>query len=248
MSQALDSEQQELVAPLLLQTEADADSNGMPVSFHSGRGGYRDSSMMDPNGLVSRLLSIPCAADKLPSPFSAIVSNGKLAVAAVLGGYLVLLGFTLPVYLLSMVVTEWGVYVIFVGTIFLIGRGIIRMIAFPGASRKVTADIEGEFAKYTIRMIESAASCIVDVANALCVEEIHSGSYQQLPSLWQRVQSFRNRVLGVLLEVLVYMQNNSTNSLELSAGATESIGINFSQFGNNPIAGDIGSFASLPVG
>ena len=121
------------------------------------------------------------------------------------------------------------------------------MIAFPGASRKVTSDIEGEFAKYTIRMIESASTSIIDLASVLSVEDVHSGSSQQLPALWKRVQSFRDRVLGVLLEVLLYMQNNSTNSLALSAEPTTTNGIDLSKFGNNPLAGDVGCFTALPV-
>ena len=73
-------------------------------------------------------------ADALPGPLQMVVNSGKMSVAVFLGGYLLLIALWFPFWLFSFVVTEWGIYLMAIGTIFLLGRGIIRMIAFPGSS------------------------------------------------------------------------------------------------------------------
>jgi hypothetical protein len=174
---------------------------------------------------------------------------------------IMLTGLILPFWALStLFLGEMGVYALLCGLIFLIGRGIIRMIAFPGASRKVAGDIENEFAKYSIRMIDISCTCLHEVATALlsAVEDNgvvkNPGALNQLPQLWSRAQNYRNRILAVFLDVLTYMQEDG-NSLVLTTEASDGtnhtppgpFGPNFSRFGNNRLTGDIGSFGSLPV-
>lgn len=71
-------------------------------------------------------LNIPVAADKLPFPLSIVGVNGKLALVGLLAAYLILLILWLPFWLLSFVITESGIYALFVGTVFFVGRIIIR--------------------------------------------------------------------------------------------------------------------------
>jgi len=79
-------------------------------------------------------LGVRTMADALPGPLQLVVNSGKMSVAFFLGGYLLLIALWLPFWLLSFLVSEWGVYGMFVCVVFLVGRGIIRMIAFPGSS------------------------------------------------------------------------------------------------------------------
>ena len=79
-------------------------------------------------------LGIRTLADVLPAPLQMVVNSGKMSAIVFVGAYLFLIALWLPFWLLSFVVTEWGVYALVIGAVFLIGRGIIRMIAFPGSS------------------------------------------------------------------------------------------------------------------
>jgi hypothetical protein len=72
------------------------------------------------------LLRIKTAADRLPFVFLFIVTHGKMAVPAFLIGYIFLCCLWLPVWGLSLVVSEYGVYVLAVGTVYFLGRVIIR--------------------------------------------------------------------------------------------------------------------------
>jgi hypothetical protein len=221
-------------------------------------------SVGEHNRFVHRLLSISTLSDRLPHVFSAIVTNGKITAAAVVALYLLLMGLWLPFWLLSFALTEWGVYGAAVAFAFLVGRAIIRLIAFPGASRKVTTDIEAEFAKYSVRMIVTATSSLVDLATVLDPpgEEQHNldnRTLYQLPGVWNRVKSFRDRVLGVYFDVLSYMhQDESMSSLSLSISSSHEHSdgdqkrnnphcTGLTRYGNNHFSGDIGSCSTLTV-
>ena len=84
---------------------------------------------------------------------------GKWSSPPFLGVYVTFVALWLPFWLLSFVITEWGIYLLAVFTVFFIGRSIILLIAFPGASQKVTATIETEFAKYSVRIIMFFMRC-----------------------------------------------------------------------------------------
>jgi hypothetical protein len=65
-------------------------------------------------------------------------------------------------------------------------------------------------------------------------------------------QNYRNRILGVFLDVLTYMPEDSNalvlaETLEVNPPPPGPFGPNFSRFGNNRLTGDIGCFGSLPV-
>ena len=57
-----------------------------------------------------------------------MVTSGKLSFLALPLVCLVLVALWFPFWLLAFLVTEWGVYVLFVGTIFFIGRVILRYV------------------------------------------------------------------------------------------------------------------------
>lgn len=83
-------------------------------------------------------LGVRTMADALPGPLQMVVNSGKMSAAVFLGGYVVLIALWLPFWIFSFIVTEWGIYLMAAGTIVLVGRGIIRMIAFPGSSNVST--------------------------------------------------------------------------------------------------------------
>lgn len=202
------------------------------------------------NGITARILGIPCLADKLPAPVKMITSNGKLAAMGTLAFSTVLCGITFPFWALSKLISEIGVYCLLLGLIFIIGRGIIRMIAFPGASRKVAGDIEGEFAKYSIRMIEISCTGLYDLSSILCVEDVNQSTLSQLPQLWHRTQNHRDRILGVFLDVLSCLQQDDSLILTESAVEPQSagpFGPDYTRFGNNRLTGDLGNLSTLSV-
>lgn len=224
---------------------------------------------------LGRCVGIPCAADQLPVWLFAIVTHGKFTALIVLGVYLVfLIAFWLPFWLLSFVMGEWGIYMLWMATVVLVGRSIIRMIAFPGASQKVIADMEREFARYSIRMISSSCTSFMDVAGAM-VSMCHAGSaggggpspggfllggaglggprrtapasvLYDVPVQWRRAKTYRDRVIGVYLEVLQYIYQEEPSTVSTAAAAAPlSTDPDLTRFGNNRMSGDIGNLSGL---
>jgi hypothetical protein len=255
-----DQQQQQLTAPLLLEQYCDSDEY-YPPNTTMAVNGHQPFFAAEQGGLLYRLVSMRCVSDTLPSMFYTILTNGKFAGMAFIGFFLIMLVLWLPFWLLSFVVTEWGVYATAVGSIYMIGRSIIRLIAFPGASRKVVTDIEGEFAKYSVRMVEAACNSLIDLAAVFeprdqsGEQHLDSRTLHQVPGLWRRVKSFRDRVLGVYLEVLRYIyQQDSVLQLSLSdqtdsahASNPSIYGPGLTRYGNNRLSGDVGNFATLTV-
>jgi hypothetical protein len=213
-------------------------------------------------GVLHRILFLRCAADVLPTMFYTIATNGKVALVALLGVYSLLLSLFVPFWLLSFVVTEWGVYALAVGIIFLIGRAIVRVIAFPGASHKVVTEIEREFAKYSVRMIAASCQSLCELAalfeprEQVGAQNLDKRTLHQLPGAWRRVASQRDRILGMYVDVLRYVyQQDSVLQLSLSISSENSQGIaattarnhGLTGYGNNRLTGDIGGFSTLPV-
>lgn len=256
-------QQQQLAAPLLLEQYSDDEyPNNSSMTVNSPTRFAAAAAERQHGGLIYRLVSIRCVSDTVPSMLYTVLTNGKIAVAALFGVYLIMFSLWLPFWLLSFVVTEWGVYAAAVGSIFMIGRNIIRLIAFPGASRNVVSAIEGEFAKYSVRMIAAACNSLIEFATIFEPREqigeqhLDNRTMYQLPGMWRRVMSFRDRVLGVYLDVLryIYLQDNVLQ-LSLSTSSNHSqhdtpsskYGPSLTRYGNNRFSGDVGNFASLTV-
>ena len=200
--------------------------------------------------LLYRFAQIPTVADTLPSLVQMITTSGKLSGLAFLGIYLALLLLWLPFWLLSLLVTEFGVYALSIATIFYLGRCIIRMIAFPGASSKVVSEVESEFAKYSVRMLVAAANCLRDLANAV-ISTGESGpttaspnswnvSYYDIQPLWKRAKSYRDRAIGVFLDVLTYVYDQPQQVPSQPDNHR-------TRFGTNRMVGDIGNLNGLTV-
>ena len=197
-------------------------------------------------------------SDALPTPLQMITNNGKMSLVVFLGGYIFFIALWLPFWLLSFVTSEWGIYVLFFVSVFMIGRSIIRLIAFPGSSNRVSSEMEKEFNKYSVRMILSAANSLLDLASTISSANGGGGggddkssssivSYE-IPTLWKRAKSYRDRVLGVYTEVLQYLLNKddvpppTSSSSSSSASASD-----LTPSGNNKLSGDIGDLSGLTV-
>ena len=201
--------------------------------------------------LMFRFAQIHTLADCLPSFAQMITTSGKLSGVAFLGIYFAFILLWLPFWLLSFFVTEFGVYAISVATIFYLGRAIIRMIAFPGASSKVVQEVEIEFAKYSVRMLVAAANCLRELAQAV-VATGESGttatsrgnggsiSYYDIQPLWKRAKSYRDRALGVFLDVLTYIYEHPQQVPTQPDNQR-------TRFGTNRMVGDIGNLNGLTV-
>lgn len=251
-----EEDRQQLAVPLLLDEDEDIEGSFMTTSPHSSSG-----------SLLHRILATRCAADCMPTLFHTILYHGKYSLVLLLSVYLILLSCWLPFWSLSFLLTEWGVYLTVIASIFLIGRAIIRLIAFPGASRKVVTDIETEFAKYSVRMIAAAAMSLIDLAvifeprDQSGEQYVDSRMIPQIPGLWRRANGYRRRVLGLYYDILLYIyeEQDSVSSLVLSANAlgastsvttaesVSSFSSELTRYGNNRCSGDVGSVLSLTV-
>lgn len=193
-------------------------------------------------GILLRLVRIRTLADTLPGVLYIVATNGKLAAAGLLGVYAAFLGVWFPLYLLSWVIGEWGIYLIGIVTVFFIGRAVIRMIAFPGASQKVVGDMEAEFARYSSRMMVSSADALLQVVETLAKacptaaqpQPRHSPDLYDLPIYWRRAGTYRDRVLGVYVEVLGHLYGDAHTSQS-----------DLTRYGNNRLVGDVGNLSGL---
>jgi hypothetical protein len=256
------SSQGALVAPLLTSTvdeEADSVFAYTPNNNNSRNTPRRFNRIMGSDDWNPRFMEscapwlragiVIClqhktAADVLPSIFHSIVTHGKVAAVSLITGYFIFLALWLPFWLLSFVTSEWGIYVLSVLSIFYLGRCIIRLLAFPGASQKVTHDMEHEFAKYSVRVLESAVGSLVEVCTFLTnpVDTSRGGlATYELPTLWRRAKMYRNRVLSVYLEVLLYLYQQPAESTTSHSPSP------FTKHGNNRLMGDIGNLSGLTV-
>jgi hypothetical protein len=89
-------------------------------------------------------------------------------------------------------------------------------------------------------MIQVAANCIIELCSALLASSSGSPSHssQDIPGLWRRTQSYRDRVIGVYVEVLGYLYKDSGQGNVYGSSTFH---------GNNSITGDIGNLASTTV-
>ena len=204
-------------------------------------------------GLALQCANMSCAADSLPTVFYYIVTEGKTTAVVTVGVYLLFVALWLPFWMLSFVLTEWGVYALAVVTVFGIGRSVLRMIAFPGASCRVRREIEGEFAKYSVQMLVAAVESMSDVASHLFYatathEEIastnqHRCKLSDLPNVWRRAQLYKDQVMAVYLQVLCSLYDQPTTTVPAAAGGSAYL----TKYGNNRLIGDIGNVADLTV-
>jgi len=236
------------------------------------------------SAVAARLLGTRTAADRLPPILHAVATGGWVTALAFLGLYVALLLLWLPFWLLSFVATEVGVYALAVMSVFFVGRSVIRLIAFPGASQKVTSEIEAEFAKYSARIVLSSCDALAEVAAILASafpvpanggggaagessqsqtqtsqnfpqqqqQRRRSSDLYDLPVYWRRAKTYRDRVLGVYLEVLLHLYDQPPlptrgggGGLGAASGSGSSSGAEFTRYGNNRLSGDIGNLHGL---
>jgi hypothetical protein len=215
-------------------------NNNNSTSIMAGPGGPNNTIV---RGTIAYFLQIRTLADALPPILQPIVMSGKWSVAFFFGGYLLFVLLWLPFWLFSFVVSEWGIYALAVMTVFMIGRAIIRLIAFPGSSYRVSGEIEKEFAKYSVRMITTSANSVIDLTVALLGSPSADGgsmAVYEVPALWKRARSYRDRVLGVYTEVLHYTLQDRPTAAPSSGSHPD-----LDQFGNNRLVGDVGDLSGL---
>jgi hypothetical protein len=138
---------------------------------------------------------------------------------------------------------------------------IPRILAFPGASQRVSGEIEREFAKYSLRMMQAALSAVIDLASAILALEGSSGGTNnstnnnaacyEIANSWKRVQSYRNRVMGLYYSVFAYIYEEpsvpSVNPINNSNSGTADSNSQLNAFGNNKLSGDIGNLSGITV-
>ena len=218
------------------------------------------------NPVSTCMLRIPTVADSLPSIPSHLLNNPKMTFGGLLAACLILdVVFILPGYLFASMITEYGVYASTLTIIWFFGRFVLRMIAFPGSTARLRGEIETEFSKYSIRMLENSAEAMLELATFLVSmdnasiyshdngREVHVGAkalqvvgqsygrFDVIP-MWQKVGQYRDRVLGMYHDVLDCLLNQNG---EASFNEDASSGP-LTDYGNNHIVGDIGKLTNVP--
>jgi len=212
--------------------------------------------------LLNRFLNQIVLADKLNQYFLLVLlsQNGKYAALGFIAMYII---FTLliwiPLWLLSCIITETGVYLFILTSIIYGGRCILRLLAFPGTNVKVYGEIENEFSKYACRMLVGGADAIKNFAMSIRAGNNSSTATQStkmdrilgkddndgweihdVASTYKRLEVYKKRVFGVYLEVLhCLLEENgqgydpSSPTTALGAHATAADGNSFYRLGEN---------------
>ena len=216
------------------------------------------------NPLSKFIFRLPTLADTYQSQTSnafflmnIILEHPKMSFGGLVASAIVLdLIFILPGYLLAMLITEWGVYFCIGTFVLMMGRFVLRMIAFPGATPRLKSDVEGEFQKYSVRMLENAVEAIGELALLIISKENDAllngngdkaermlgktyGRYDVIP-LWKKVWQYRDRVLGMYHDVLYCLLVQGGEGNRSGSG-----GNGLTKFGNNPLEGDIGKMLDV---
>ena len=237
----------------MMSASSNVSGGSAPTSSGSGGGAVDDdggivgadgpsTSAAPFHGITSKvsacLLRMPTAADELANAShpiciipSIILTNGKYTAMGLPAIWLIMCIMWLPMWGLSFLLTEIGIYLLMVGTVYKAGRALIRLIAFPGSSHRVYGEIEAEFGRYSCRMLDAACGVVIEAASAIIavgggvppedrgslgggtapglmskVEQMMAPSSQygfyDLAPLWSRAGSYRDRVLGVYADVL----------------------------------------------
>jgi hypothetical protein len=123
----------------------------------------------------------------------------------------------------------------------------VSLLAFPGSSSKVSGEIENEFSKYSVRMLDASLTCVIDVCSAIIAQQNKAGNfaYYDVVSLWKRTKSYQDRVLGLYHDVLSYLYEENTSCLGLPPTAKSSA--HTTRFGNNRMTGDVGNLSGVTV-
>jgi len=212
--------------------------------------------------LLNRFLNQTVLADKLNQYFILVLlsQNGKYAA---LGFIVIYIIFTLliwiPLWLLSCVITETGVYLFILTSIIYGGRCILRLLAFPGTNVKVYGEIENEFSKYACKMLSGGADALSNFAMSIRAGNSSSTTtqsskmdrilgkddndgwdIQDVASTYKRLEVYKKRVFGVYLEVLhCLLEENgqgydpSSPTTALGAHTTAANGNSFYRLGEN---------------
>ncbi|GFH45976.1 hypothetical protein CTEN210_02450 [Chaetoceros tenuissimus] len=190
--------------------------------------------------------------------------GGAIGVCLILNLFIVL-----PAYMFSLLITEFGVYASILISLWNLGRFVFRTIAFPGSTARLRNDIEGEFAKYSIRMLENGTEAMMELTLLLMSlsEASSSGGVQQglvdhntkaerilgtnlmvtsntnlysVVPLWVKVKQYQTRVFGMFHDVLECLLDHGGDADGLNHTRS---GLTYR--GNNPLRGDIGKLLNV---
>ena len=189
--------------------------------------------------------------------------GGVIGVSLILNLFIVL-----PAYMFSLLITEFGVYASILICLWNLGRFVFRTIAFPGSTARLRNDIEGEFAKYSIRMLENGTEAIMELTLLLMsLAEASSGGVQQglvdqnnkaerilganimassntnlysVIPVWVKVKQYQTRVFGMFHDVLECLLDHDGDADGLNHTRS---GLTYR--GNNPLRGDIGKLLNV---
>ena len=183
---------------IIVQHYSDNTSSSGENSTASAAATAIDNKMSIFTTLFNRLLNQTTLADKLLHPYTILLllsQNGKYTALGFISIYALLtLLFILPLYLLSCIITEVGVYIFLLTSIIYGGRCLLRLLAFPGTNIKVYGEIECEFDKYSNKMLGSGCEAIIDFCMALRAGGASSSSSSSISSTQQQLKS--QRILG----------------------------------------------------
>jgi hypothetical protein len=121
------------------------------------------------------------------------------------------------------------------------------LLAFPGSSHKVSGEIENEFSKYSVRMLDASLTCVIDICSAVIAQHNKAGNFAgyDVLSLWKRSKAYQDRVLGLYYDVLSHFYQDTISSLGLPATAKSSS--QTTRYGNNKMLGDVGNLGNITV-
>ena len=157
------------------------------------------------------------AADRLPPLLRTFLSSPRLSFGCVLLFCSLLdLVIIFPGYVVSLLLTEVGLYLSIITAAWCLGRWIIRIITFPGSTYRLYNDIEVEFAKYSIRILDHCLDTTLDLTHTLFQlkgkDVITKSDLHGASMLIRKTFIYRNCVFAVFASVLNNVYNYEAES------------------------------------
>lgn len=150
---------------------------------------------------LQRVMLAESLADRLWRPWSFLVQSPRGAVLVVVVVYAVFLLVYLPFYLLSLVITTEGTYVVLLLGIHRLGRLLAQYLSYPGSFKTVQRDIERDYSRRLCAKLEHAVMHIAGWAQSLPAGP-RAPPHQDLVDLHTEVTRFTVPGLRVLRDAL----------------------------------------------
>jgi len=144
-------------------------------------------------GKCLQILLYRTLADRLWTPFKVMCFNPFITLAVVAVIYIVFCVIYTPLWLVSLVLTQYGAYMVLIILINYLANVISRSIAFAGYNSSVQKQISSEFFRRIAQFLEGAALHTSEFSSTLLLGPSGQIPFSEMPPLDTQFEDIRQR-------------------------------------------------------